>query len=234
MNLLDYLTVQGLTVEAALLDEALTHSSFVNEHPSEGPSNERMEFLGDAVLNLAVTDYLFSRYPDVDEGRLSAMRARVVRAESLTRAARSLQLGDLLRMGRGEVESGGPCKQSVLANAYEAVVAAVYRSRGLEGASHFVLDTLKPQLLAAGADPGKLDAKSALDHWCRTRMHSVPEYSIIERVGPDHAPTFKIEVCVNGERLGVGVANSKQGAEARAAREALKRLGGDDAWLEEG
>ncbi|MFO7941840.1 MAG: ribonuclease III [Bacillota bacterium] len=218
----------GVEVDHSLLMRALTHSSYVNEHPGEGPSNERLEFLGDAVLGLIVSEYLFGHHLTVNEGALSAMRSAVVRAETLARCSADLNIGSELRLGRGEKESGGGHKESVLSDAFEAIVAAIYLSSGLESASRFVLEVLSKPLAAAANISLNPDPKSALDRVSRNIDNSLqPEYVLVHREGPDHDPRFTVEVRLEGRTLARATARTKQRAEERAAAAALQILGID-------
>ena len=226
MRLEDLLEHLGIEVDEVLLSRALTHSSWVNEHPGEGPSNERMEFLGDAVLGAVISEELFRRHPDLNEGALSAMRSAVVRAETLATAAESLGIGERLLLGRGESISGGQRKESVLSNAFEAVVAAVYLSAGLEAAADFIRAALSNPMDSAPGDALRPDPKSALDRYAQLEGKDIC-YRIVGREGPDHDPRFTVEVCLDGRAVSRATEGSKQRAEERAAIEALNRLGID-------
>ena len=208
--------VQGLA--------ALTHKSFVNEHRDEGADNERLEFLGDAVVDLAVSHRLMERFPDADEGELSKLRALLVNEESLAKVARQLGLGDLLRMGRGEEMTGGRDKSSVLADALEAVIGAVYLSAGLSGALS-VVDRLFGDLLQGVAE-GKSgeDWKTRLQELVQTRIRQSPRYRVVSEEGPDHSKTFEVEVTVGTELFARARGRSKKEAEQAAARETLTML----------
>jgi ribonuclease-3 len=203
---------------------ALTHKSFVNEHRDEGADNERLEFLGDAVVDLAVSHRLMERFPGADEGELSKLRALLVNEESLARVARVLGLGDLLRMGRGEEMTGGRDKSSVLADALEAVIGAVYLSAGLPGAMS-VVDRLFGDLLQGVAE-GKSgeDWKTRLQELVQTRLRQSPRYRVVSEEGPDHSKTFEVEVTVGTELFARARGRSKKEAEQAAARETLTML----------
>jgi len=208
--------VQGLA--------ALTHKSFVNEHRDGGADNERLEFLGDAVVDLAVSHRLMERFPEANEGELSKLRALLVNEESLARVARHLGLGDLLRMGRGEELTGGRDKSSVLADALEAVIGAVYLSVGLPGAMS-VVDRLFGELLEGVAE-GKSgeDWKTRLQELVQTRRRQSPRYRVVSEEGPDHSKTFEVEVTVGSELFARARGRSKKEAEQAAARETLTML----------
>lgn len=203
-----------------LLTEALTHRSFVNESDAR-THNERLEFLGDAVLDLVVSEALMERFPDAREGPLSRMRSHLVSEQGLAPVAERLGIGPALRLGRGEELSGGRTKPSVLADALEAVVAAIYLDGGFQAARDAVLrwlDLPDERILAAG------DAKSALQQRLQSELGATPEYRLVQQVGPDHEKTFVSEVYIRGERLAAGVGRSKKEAEQRAASRALECL----------
>jgi ribonuclease III len=217
-----------------LLHEALTHSSAVPEiranqadSPDSRPvvNNERLEFLGDAVLELLASEYLLAAFPDWSEGQLSKSRARLVNAYSLEAAARRLQLGGHLRLGRGEEKTGGRDKQTLLADAFEAVLAAVYLDAGLGAARGMLQRTLFDRALEEGGPRiAESDHKSALQELLQARGQVPAEYRVSRESGPDHQKTFEIEVWVNGSRVARAQGNTKKEAEQRAAREALSLL----------
>jgi ribonuclease-3 len=210
-----------------LLLRALTHRSWTAEHPDEG-HNERLEFLGDAVLDLVVTHELHQRDITASEGVLSRRRAALVREESLARAARAIGLGAQLRLGRGEMTSGGAEKDSLLADALEAIIGATFLSGGYAAATALVRRLLGEAITttASGDDPdegsaGPIDAKTALQERLAALRLDPPEY-VLTVDGPDHAPTFRAEVIVAGEVLGAGSGGSKKSASQAAARQALR------------
>ncbi len=210
-----------------LLEEALTHKSHVNESRERGyRHNERLEFLGDAVLALIVSDYLAASFPDSTEGELSKLKARLVSEISLARAARRLNLGSRLRLGRGEELTQGREKSSLLANAVEALIAAVYLDGGLEAARSFTLRTLMQELedLRELEGPAAIqDYKTQLQEWCQKRFETLPQYATVRETGPDHQKLFEVKLMVRGEVLGVGVGRSKKEAEQMAAKQALEQ-----------
>ena len=218
----------------ALLHDALTHSSAVPEiRASQGESynvraavnNERLEFLGDAVLELLTSEYLLEAFPDWTEGQLSKSRARLVNAHSLEAVARRLRLGDHLRLGRGEEKTGGREKQTLLADAFEAVLAAIYLDAGLAAAREVLRHTLFEQALEeAGERMAESDRKSALQELLQSRGQVPAEYRVVGESGPDHQKIFKIEVWVNGSRVASAEGGTKKEAEQRAARKALTLL----------
>lgn len=209
-----------------LLQRALTHRSYLTEHNNVQDDNQRLEYLGDAVLGLVVADVLFRRDREVNEGVLSKRQSRVVRKSALARVARSVDLGSFLRIGKGESLSGGRDRDSLLADAYEAVLAAIYLDGGFESAKQVVIELQSDILEEAIAARRPTDYKSRLQEWTQRRMSVQPDYEIIDESGPAHDKTFVAEVRVDGERLGAGQGSSKQRAEQRAASEALQRLAG--------
>jgi ribonuclease-3 len=210
---------------AALLEEALTHKSHVNERKGTlGKHNERLEFLGDAVLSLVISDHLALRFPQLSEGALSKLKAKLVSEASLSKAAKRLNLGARLRLGRGEELSKGREKHSLLADALEAVIAAVYLDGGLEASRAFTLDALGEELSqveSRQAKPGGEDYKTRFQEWCQKRYDALPRYVIVREAGPDHHKTFEVEVMVNGKVVGSGQGHSKKEAEQMAAQQAL-------------
>ncbi len=222
MKIRETLCRLDIDVDETLLQQALTHSSFANENPGSGASNERMEFLGDAVLELVVSDHLFRLEPSRDEGVLSSMRASLVREGTLASAARRLQLGPELRLGRGERAEEGERKPSLLADALEAVIAAVFLSEGLSAAHRFVAHAL--HLSDQSIPSPVLDAKSELEQWAQRHRNVTPCYEVVRRDGPDHDPRFTVAVSISGEVLGTGIGSSKQRAQAAAAGCALRTM----------
>jgi ribonuclease-3 len=211
--------------DAALLDEALTHKSSVNERKSVGRShNERLEFLGDAVLSLIISDHLAARYPQLSEGALSKLKAKLVSEASLAAAARRIGLGARLRLGRGEELSKGREKTSLLADGLEAVIAAVYLDGGLEAGRIFTLDVLAEELQrieSLQTKPGIDDYKTRFQEWCQKRYELLPSYSTVQETGPDHQKLFYVEVSVENKVVGYGQGHSKKEAEQAAAKQAL-------------
>ena len=208
--------------DIALLGLALTHSSYSAEHDDE-PSNERLEFLGDAVIGLVLADEMYRRHADFDEGVLTDLRKSVVNAQTLAVAARRLGLGKFVRLGRGEATSGGSDKTSILANALEAVIGAVHLDAGLAIAYQLSLRLLAPEI--AGAVPGlrMLDPKTQLQELTAELGLGTPNY-VLEDEGPDHDKTFFAEVLVAGRRRGSGSGRTKKAAEQQAAAEAIESL----------
>ncbi len=211
----------------ALLAEALTHKSHVNERKSHRKNNERLEFLGDAVLSLIISDHLATLYPHLSEGALSKLKAKLVSEQSLASAARRLHLGVRLQVGRGEELSKGREKPSLLADAMEAVIAAVYVDDGLEASRRFTLAVLAEELQEAEsqqAKPGGDDYKTRLQEWCQRRYDRLPRYVTVRETGPDHHKMFEVEVQVDGTVRGTGHGYSKKEAEQLAAQQALNQM----------
>jgi ribonuclease III len=214
---------------ARLLDDALTHTSYVNEFKEQGfKDNERLEFLGDAVLALIISEHVASACPDLAEGSLSKLRAHLVSEVALSRAARRLDLGKLLRLGRGEERTQGREKESILANTLEAILAAVYLDGGLDAARSVVLKALAQELREATSrdadEPLSGDYKTQLQEWCQQRHDCVPQYATMKEAGPDHQKTFEVRVTVQGKELGRGEGRSKKEAEQAAAQQALEAV----------
>ena len=207
----------GLSTQSETLATALTHSSYAAEH--DCASNERLEFLGDAVVDLAVADLIMNEYPELDEGSGSLVRSRVVNEAALAAAARRLDLGAYVRVGRGEVKSRGLERSSLLADAFEAVVAAIYLERGFDAAKHFVHDALSSEVALAAERPDEVDPKTQLRQWAEASGLGVPVYEVIAE-GPAHATTFVAIVRVAGEVRASGRGRSKKSAESDAARTA--------------
>ena len=204
----------------ALLEQALTHTSFANEQGLE-QHNERLEFLGDSVLGLVATGWLFRSRPLAPEGDLSRVKSRVVSAEALARCARRLELGAALRLGRGEERSGGSDKQSLLACALEAVIGAVFLDGGLEAASAVVEPWIESEAAMAVDDP---EAKSDLQELLQAKGLEPPVYRHVEREGPDHDPVFHVECWIEDRAAASASGRSKKAAERRAAARALAEL----------
>lgn len=212
------------------METALTHRSFVNETGSEGlEDNERLEFLGDAVLDLVVSDLLMKRNPEDPEGALSKYRSAVVNERSLAIAARSMDLGDYLQLGRGEELTSGREKDSILANAFEAVVAALYLSGGLEDAAAFIRHYLNDAIDGVRKASERQDFKTRLQELTQKRHKTTPNYILTYEGGPDHNKVFETEVWIENRLHGKGRAKSKKDSEQLGAMEALKQLQGEEA-----
>ncbi len=206
------------------LDRALTHSSYANENPgAETVDNERLEYLGDAILGFLVAEWLFKRYPEAQEGELTSLRVFVVRTESLARVGRELQLGQYLRMGRGEEASGGKEREANLCAAFEAFVGAIYLDRGLETTRALVGALLETRSAEIELQRSKKNAKSYLQEYTQSVMQITPAYAIIAEHGPDHDRQFVARVMVGNETWGEGSGRSKQAAEQAAAAAAIEQ-----------
>lgn len=205
---------------------ALTHRSWCAEHPGD-ESNERLEFLGDAVLGVVVTDHLFSAFPDLPEGQLAKARAAVVSSTTLAEVGRELGVGLDLRLGKGEDASGGREKASILADAVEAVLGAMYLDGGVEPVRRLVLEQLSQRIDQAAERPGDKDYKTRLQEVAAHDGFTPPVYALTES-GPDHHKRFHATVAVGGERLGAGTGTSKKEAEQKAARAAYERRSAQD------
>lgn len=210
-----------------LLREALTHKSYSNEQPGrEVPYSERLEFLGDAVLDLVVSDLIFHAYPALPEGELTRIRAEIVSERGLAEVGRRIGIGECLLLGRGEDRSGGREKDSLIADAFEAVLGAVFRDGGLEDAAQIVRRLCLPAIGEAARRKSGVDYKTRLQELLQGRCGRPPVYVLVDAEGPDHDRTYTVEVRSGGETMGQGRGRTKKGAEQEAAREALDRLGG--------
>lgn len=209
-----------------LLLEALTHKSYLNEvRGSKESDNERLEFLGDAVLDLVVSEHLLHAFPEAAEGELSKLRARLVSEKTLARVAKKIALGESLRLGRGETKTEGRSKPSILADALEAVFAGVYLDGGLEAASTCVKIVFSDELASCDRSLlAKGDFKTDLQELCQRDFEMLPQYRTIRATGPDHEKLFEVEILIRGDHYGVGVGKSKKEAEQMAAKQALEQL----------
>jgi ribonuclease-3 len=211
-----------------LLRQALVHTSYLNENPGIGVgSNERLEFLGDAALGLVVALQLYKDYPDVDEGRLTELRAHLVRRDTLARAAARIDLGAYLQLGRGEDTAGGRKRPTNLARAYEALVGAVFLDGGFVKVRSFIRASLKEEFTGLRKKGMPHDPKSRLQEVIQSRWQTTPVYKLIRTEGPDHARRFTVEVIVSGTSMGAGEGRSKQMAEKEAAQQALDVIESD-------
>ncbi len=204
-----------------LLKTAFTHTSYANERKII--SNEKLEFLGDAILEFVVSDYLYANYKKLKEGEMTKVRATVVCEESLHQVALKYHFDDLLYLGKGEKISGGNHKKAILADSVEAVIAAIFLDSGLEEAKKFILENLKEAIEQASKSVGQKDYKTVLQEKLQKHGTVHIEYSIIKEEGPDHDKTFVAEVKCNGKQLAVGQGNTKKQAEMEAARVALEK-----------
>ena len=226
MELADYLQAAGIEIRNQdLLETALVHRSFVHERWDQPlQSNERLEFLGDSVLNFLAAMYLYTAFPDKGEGELTALRAALVRTAMLARFARRLHLGSALKLGKGEEQSGGRERDPLLADAFEALVAAIFLDGGMDAADRFLRPLLEEEAATIVARGLVLDDKSRLQERVQGERNQTPRYKTVRMEGPDHDRRFTIEVWAGGDRLGVGEGASKQAAAQAAARAALEYL----------
>lgn len=214
--------------DLSLLSQALVHSSYTNEQPSAGEPNERLEFLGDSVVSVIVSEQLWRRYPGEDEGSLTTRRAAIVSARGLARVAQRLELGSYLLLGQGANLSGERARRSVLAGVLEAVVGAVYLEFGFERTRQWLLEVLAPEIEARPAVATLKAPKSALQELSYARSGRPPHYRLVSEEGPPHNRLYVIEAVVDGEPMGRGEGRNRRDAETNAAREALAALGGRD------
>lgn len=208
-----------------LLHQALTHTSYANEvKKSHTVHNERLEFLGDAVLELVVSTYLYQHHANLSEGELTKARASVVCETTLARRASHLQVGNYLLFGRGELATGGKERASILADAFEAIIGAIYLDHGLESASAFILAQLKDDLSAVETGKYFQDYKTLLQEVAQKRADCKIKYDLLAESGPDHDKVFRIAVLINQEQCGTGSGKSKKEAEQHAAEQALRKM----------
>jgi ribonuclease-3 len=219
----------GLTFgDLGLLRMALTHRSFLNEHPElDWDDNERLEYLGDAVLDLLLGEHLYLSFPQAREGELTALRAALVRRSTLARFAEELGIGEALFMGHGEIETGGRERAATLCGAFEAVVGALYLDQGIGGAAALVMPLVEAELSAAQVEVFDKDPKSRLQELSQGALGVTPRYRTVMAEGPDHAKMFTVEVSIAGVVCGVGLGSAKQIAAQEAA---IAALANRDAW----
>ena len=213
--------------DPGLLGEALTHRSYQNEHPEESAHNERLEFLGDAVFGMIVAEALMRLKPDATEGQLTQRRAALVNERSLARVAQELGLGEALRLGRGEEKNNGREKPSILADAVEAVIGAVYLDGGIDAARGVVRRLLDEALDDAASGAVGIDAKTALQERLQAGGGGTPSYHVVATSGPEHAKEFEVEIVLDKTVIARGRGRSKKEAERDAARNALRGAGAD-------
>lgn len=212
-----------------LLDNALTHTSYANQYNlTYNHHNERLEFLGDAVLSIVVSEYLYKKYKNKPEGKLTKIRAGVVCESSLAEVARKLGVNQYLRIGKGEELSGGREKDSLIADACEAIIAAIYLDKGIEIAREFIINNLSTKIEATGKGKSYNDYKTRLQEYIQKGSVSVIKYMVVSESGPDHDKRFETEVKINEKCYGRGSGKSKKEAEQNAAKAALNSLGVDD------
>ena len=211
--------------QESLLEQAFVHSSYLNENPSFAhPSNERLEFLGDSILNFIIAEKLYKEFSKLPEGKLTEIRASLVCRDTLAELASSLKLGDWLLLGQGEEANGGRTKASNLANAMEALLGALYLDQGLAKARRFILRQLKSELKKIKTGKTIPNYKALVQELIQRQKKLTPVYHLVEATGPDHNKQFTAEILVKGEALGKGTGKSKKAAESQAARAAWEKL----------
>lgn len=215
--------------DRAILLQSLTHTSYGHEFMSEKPialrDNERLEFLGDAILDVVVSDILLEAFPNANEGQLSKMRAAVVNEKTLAQVAKSIGLQDCIRLGKGEVQTGGQNKPSITSSAFEALIAAIYLDGGFNAVYPVVRHLFAPLFLEERDLMAFYDHKTQLQEIVQARWKITPSYHLLQSSGPDHAKTFEVEVRMNGKRLASATGASKKEAEQNAARAAIQTVG---------
>lgn len=216
-------SLSNLFTNKDLFDLALTHRSWVNEHKGKRTSNERLEFLGDAVLEFIVSRELYKAFPGKEEGYLTALRSNLVNTNSLAEIAQKLNLGDMIYLSKGEEETGGRTNLSLLADTVEAIIGALFIDQGLSASEEFINKNLLTNLEKRAGLPLK-DAKSLLQEYVQSRSLPTPKYKVIKEEGPDHNKKFQIEVIVNEKSWGIGLGKSKAVAEQEAAKSALDMI----------
>lgn len=211
--------------QESLLELAFVHPSYLNENPGfAGSSNERLEFLGDAILNFIVAEKLYEEFPELSEGNLTEIRASLVCRDTLAEIAFSLKLGDWLLLGQGEEANGGRTRPSNLANAMEALIGVLYLEQGLARARRFIFRQLKPRLDKIKAGKRTPNYKALVQELVQGQKRPTPVYRLVETAGPDHSKQFTVEILVEGEVVGNGTGKSKKAAENQAARAAWEKL----------
>jgi ribonuclease III len=216
----------GLPVgDSDLLTQALVHTSWLHEHPDDAAGhNERLEFLGDSVVNLAISEALYASHPDDDEGILSARRASIVSTVGLARLANRIDLGSVLFLGEGEAQRGGRKRPSILASAFEALAGALYLELGFDRTREWLVGVAAREIAMDAPVSALKSPKSRLQEYTQRQTGSRPEYHVVDATGPDHEKLFQVEVVVDGRPLGVGEGPSRRVAETAAAQRAIERL----------
>lgn len=211
-----------------LLKQAFTHRSYINENRASGLAhNERLEFLGDAVLELVITDFLYARYQEMNEGELTSLRSVLVNADTCAQVAQELGVNDFLLLSKGEAKDNGRARQFILANTFEAIIGAIYMDQGYEPAKKFILDHVTPLVDGIVEKGSWIDAKSLFQEMAQEHNGVTPLYKTVHETGPDHDKRFVVGVYLNDVMAGQGEGKSKQDAEQEAARIALKDKGWD-------
>lgn len=213
--------------DSLLLIRALTHRSYLNEHPEALEDNERLEFLGDAILDFLVGAWLYNQFPEKAEGELTRLRSALVRTEQLASFARSLDIGPVIRLGKGEIENGGRTKNIILCSTFEALFGALYLDSGLDEVRAFIEPLLEPAVSEIISSKGYKDPKSILQEWSQSRGFPPPNYLTISSAGPEHDKSFEVEVLISDRVICRGRGRSKQAAAKDAALKAINKLGVD-------
>ncbi|MBI1848978.1 MAG: ribonuclease III [Planctomycetes bacterium] len=216
-------------LDATLLQKALTHSSIKT---AENPSNERLEFLGDAILGMVISEHLYRAFPEFSEGQLTKVKSVVVSSRALGKTSRALRLEDSISVGKG-IAVRRAIPRSLLANVFEAIVAAIYLDRGVDAARTFILDHLGGEIEMVLKNQHQKNYKSLLQHFVQKEFGEIPTYRVLEEQGPDHSKTFKVGALVKDREYGVAWGRNKKEAEQRAAKEALRALRGENGQLAE-
>lgn len=220
--MITFLTLKKAFKDKELLQTALTHRSWVNEHKNQNRSNERLEFLGDAILEFIVSEIIYNKFLNKEEGFLTALRARIVNTLSLAEVSEHLEIGKYLLLSKGEEDTGGRTNQSLLADTLEAIIGAIYLDRGIDKCKDFIIKNILSDLDELSREPLK-DAKSLFQENVQSEGYSTPKYQVIDESGPDHDKTFIIEVIVDGKTMGRGTGKSKSEAAQNAAKDALEK-----------
>ncbi len=214
--------------DKALLKQAFIHRSYINENRSSGlEHNERLEFLGDAVLELAITNFLYRKFPEMNEGELTSLRSALVNADTCAKVAETLGANDFLLLSKGESKDNGRARQYILANTLEAIIGAIYMDQGFDGAEKFILTHITPLIEEIIKKGAWIDAKSLFQEKAQEHENTTPSYKTLHESGPDHDKKFTIGVYIGKDLVGEGSGQSKQDAEQEAARDALKNKGWD-------
>lgn len=219
--------------DLSLLRRALTHRSYVNEHPDVLEDNERLEFLGDAVLDFLTGAWLYNRFPEMNEGQLTRLRSALVRTEQLASFAQELQLGEAMLLGRGEETTGGRERLALLCATFEALIGALYLDSGLNSVTEFMEPRLEVATDTVLEDESLLDARSLLQIWAQAEVGETPRYRTVDSQGPDHAREFVVEVMIGSKLLGRGQGHSKQEAAQHAAAKALAQADHGYFWVKD-
>lgn len=207
-----------------VLTRAMTHRSYLNEHPEALEDNERLEFLGDAILDFLVGEWLYNRFPEMEEGALTQMRSALVQTNQLAAFSRLLKFENTIRLGKGESKSGGKLRNTLLCDVFEAFIGALFLDQGIEVVREFINPMLEVAINEVIEEHKNEDPKSQLQEWAQANGYPTPKYVTKAVKGPDHAKIFEIEVKVNNKIMGYGIGKSKQSAEKNAAQKALESI----------